>query len=375
MKKEDVLGTFVYILLLGLAAIFVFVVLVPRRGPSGLGDAYIGVNLAAVLIGIIFNAILFEVAHVIGALIGGYKIIYVSILGLTLKEENKKWKLCFSDFKGLSGETRIVPKKEGCKPYPFLLAGTVAFIIELIGILSFFFAVKDEPGNIGNIAYALLDVLGVGIMIFIYNIIPAKLDCVTDGYNLALFANPKNREAFNELLRVNYELSQGNDVEIRLFDEITDFTAGLNMSKVELLYEEDKFDEAEPILDKIIEQKKTISTDVYLKAKSEKVFINFMKLPIEDIPNYYDKEIGISERRDIAHNRSTSSIRAYLLMSGLGDKSRSECVVCIERANKAFRKLNGKKKNIETTMFNLALKKICDIHPKWGLDKHIIKRN
>lgn len=375
MKKEDVLGTIAYIVMLGLAAVYIFVILAPRALESGLGDLYFLFNLGGLVAGALFHALFFEIAHVIGAKIGGYKVTYVSVLGLTLKKEDKKWKFCFSDFKGLTGETRIAPNRDDvnkCNPYPHLLAGTIFYIVELIFVLVFFFLFKDELGPISNAAYFLLDMILVGTMFIFYNIIPTKLDCLTDGYNLSLFANPKNREAYNELIRVNYELSLGNNVEIKVFDEITNFTTDLNMNKVYMLYSDNQTEEAEKIIDKIIAERESISYDVYLKVKAEKIFIKFMNLSSEEMMIYYEKEVPLSERHDIASLNYLSCIRAYLLMSGLGDKSRSECLVCLNKVNKALKRVPEKIKNIEIKLFNSALEKVCSAHEKWELEKYII---
>ena len=375
MKKEDILGTFAYILMLGLAAIYIFVVLGPRASESGLGEFYFLFNLGGLIAGTIFHAIIFEVAHVIGAKIGGYLVTYVSVFGITLKKDAGKWKFSFSDFRGLTGETRIAPNRKDinkCNPYPYLLGGTITYIIELIIVLVLFFMYKDEMEAISNVVYFLLDMIVVGSMFVLYNIIPAKLDCITDGYNLSLFANPKNREAYHELLRVNYELSLGNNVEIKVFDEITNFTTDLNMNKVYMFYREDKYDEAEKIIDKIISERESISYDVYLRVKSEKIFIKFMNLPSEEIASYYAKEVSISERHDIASTSSISCIRAYLLMSGLGDKSRSECIVSLNKVNKALKRSPKTIRDIEIKLFNSALQKVCDAHEKWELNKYLI---
>ena len=111
MKKQDITGTIVYLLILGFGAVFVFTVLKNHSGASGLGDLYILFNLGAFLAGIVFNSLYFELAHVLGAIVGGYEIISVCTLSLCIKKDNGKWKFCFSTYNGLTGETKIVPKE------------------------------------------------------------------------------------------------------------------------------------------------------------------------------------------------------------------------------------------------------------------------
>ena len=219
MKKEDISGMIVYLSIFGFSAIFILTVLRDYGSSSGLGGAYWAFVLGAGAAGIVFNAIIFEVAHIIGAVIGGYSIISVNVLGFCFKKDANKWKFCFSGYDGLSGQTKIVPKEGRAKqsnPYPYLLFGSLFFILEVVTVMIVFSKFKNEVGTAGNLAYFFLTVGAIGMMIFVYNILPFKLDSITDGYRLTKVTNPKNREAYHELLRVNYELSLGNNVRVLL---------------------------------------------------------------------------------------------------------------------------------------------------------------
>ena len=110
MKKEDITGTIVYLLILGFGAVFIFTVLRDHSGASGLGDLYWLFNLGALVAGVVFNGILFELAHLLGALVGGYSIISLNVLGFCFSKDAGKWKFGFHGFNGLTGETKIVPK-------------------------------------------------------------------------------------------------------------------------------------------------------------------------------------------------------------------------------------------------------------------------
>ena len=235
MKKEDITGTIVYILILALSAVFVFTILRNHSADSLMGNtAYVFFNLGAFVAGVVFNAVFFEVAHIIGALVGGYSIVSVNILHFCWKKDNGKLKFSFSSFDGFTGETKIVPKenaKKEANPYPYLLFGSIFFIIEVIAITTVFSMFRTESGTKGNIAYFLLTMGVVGAMIFIYNILPFQLDEMTDGYRLTKVTNPKNRQAFNELLKVDYEVSQGKQVEVKVFEEVTNYTSDINLNK------------------------------------------------------------------------------------------------------------------------------------------------
>ena len=375
MKKEDITGLIVYLIIIVLAVVFGVTVLQVHARTSTLTEPfqYVLYIIGAVLTGAIFNAVLFEVAHVLGAKIGKYEILSVNILGFCFYKSEGKTKFKFSSFDGLTGETKIVPKKEmveKANPYPYLLFGSVFFAIEAI-IVMVLFSIFNGSGDqgLGDVAYALLTIGAIGLVVLIYNIIPMRVDSITDGYRLTMVSNPKNRLAFNELLRVQYEVEQGNaDIEVRVFEEITDFTADLNLNHVYALLDKKTYKEAEEILDKIIAAKANISAKVYIRAVAQKVYINLITKSIEESREYYDKEVPVAERREISNDVSMASIRAYLLMSGLLDKSRSECIIALNNVYRAFKHTPKNRQKIEVTLFNEALEKVVAAHPDWELE-------
>ena len=375
MKKEDISGFIVYLLILAFSAVFIFTVIRNHASDSLLGNMYFLFVFGACAAGLVFNAIIFEVAHILGAIIGGYSIISVNVLGFCFKKDANKWKFCFTGFDGLSGETKIVPKEGRAKqsnPYPYLLFGSLFFVLEVVGVMVVFSMFRKELGGLGNLAYFILTMGAIGMMIFVYNILPFRLDSITDGYRLTKVTNPKNREAFNELLKVEYDISQGKEVDVKVFKEITNYTADLNLNKVYALLDAKKFDEAVVILDDIINAKENVSKTVYIRAKAQKVYIHLINDDIETAAAYYDKEVPVSERRDISDDNSMACIRAYILMEGLLDKSRSETVIALNKAPAAYKKTPANRKAVERQLFNDALKKVNEAHQKWELDKYYL---
>ena len=374
MKKEDITGLIVYLIIIAFAIIFGLTVLQAHQQESTLsGFLYVLYIIGAVLVGAILNAVLFETAHIVGAKIGKYEIVSVNILGLCFYKDEGKRKVRFSSFDGLTGETKIVPKDgmvEKANPYPYLLFGSIFFAVEAVAVMVFFsiFRHSEEMG-LRDVAYALLTVGAIGLVVLIYNILPMHIDSMTDGYRLTMVSNPKNKAAFNELLRVEYEISQGNnDVEVKVFDEITNFTADLNLNRVYALLDKREYKAAEEILDKIIEAKQEVSEKVYIRARAQKIYINLYTRNLEEAKEYYEKEVPVSERREISNDVSMASIRAYLLMSGLLDKSRSECIIALNNVYRAFKHTPKNRQHTEIVLFNEALEKVVSAHPDWELE-------
>ena len=374
MKKEDITGLIVYLIIIALAVIFGFTVLQTHNAESSFsGIGYVLYIIVAVVVGALFNSILFELAHIIGAKIGKYTILSVNILGFCFYKDGEKTKFKFSSFDGLTGETKIVPKEgmvEKANPYPFLFFGSLFFVIEAIAVMVVFSIYRhSEVAFLRDVAYAVLTVGAIGLVILLYNILPMRIDSMTDGYRLTMVSNPKNKAAFNELLRVEYEIAQGNDnVEIKVFDEITNFTADLNLNRVYALLDKKEYKPAEEILDKIIAAKQEVSEKVYIRARAQKIYINLYTRNLEEAKEYYEKEVPVAERREISNDVSMASIRAYLLMSGLLDKSRSECIIALNNVYRAFKHTPKNRQHTEVELFNEALEKVVAAHPDWELE-------
>ena len=371
MKKEDVTGLIVYVLIFGLALVFCFTVLREHHNASEMGAMLYWVYIVgAILTGVVLNAVLLELAHVLGAKAGRYEIISVCILGLTFYKIDGKTRVKFATFDGLTGETKICPKENITKesnPRPYLLFGSLFYIVEIILVVILFsFLSVSEATNVQNVAYFLLTVGVVGGVILLYNILPFKLDSTTDGYRLTMVTNPKNKAAFNELLRVQNEIAKGNtDVEIKTFETITNFTADLNLNKVYVLLDKRNFDEAEELLDGILAGEKDLSHKNYIRAKAQKIFLHLLNATPEEAKAYYDSAIELREVREIASDVSMPSIRTYILICGLVDRSHSECILTLNNVFKAYKKTNPNRKDTERELFNEALEKVIECNPKW----------
>ena len=382
MRKEDVSGIIVYVLILAIAVVFGLTVLREHStevaAEMGGTVIYIIYIFGAILLGVLFNAVMFEVAHILGAKAGRYQIVSVNILGLLWYKEDAKTKFKFSGYDGLTGETRILPKKDAKKepnPSPYLLFGTLFYMVELTITIILFTLFKDSDAlYLKNIVYFLLVMAVLGGMILLYNILPFKLDAMTDGYRMRMTTNAANKIAFNELLRVEYSISQGEEnVEIATFTEISNFTAELNLNKVYVLLDKKQFKEAEELIDIIIEGKEKVSEKVYVRARCQKIYINIITKPLEEARKFYDEQVPMQERRDISNDRSMVSIRTYLLMSGLLDGSKSECLYAINNAGKCFNNTPKQRRKVEADLFNDAIDKIDQLHPTWKLSEYHIE--
>lgn len=379
MKKEDVTAVIVYLFILAIALFFGITVLQVRAGQTNLGNMFMLYVIGAIIVGLVVNSILFELAHLAGAKVGGYHVASLNILGLCWYVQEGKVKFKLSSFDGLTGETKIYPKADRKKepnPSAYLLFGTLFFTIEaIIVVVLFVFALQTEDTSapIWDTAYFFVILAFIGALVLIYNIIPFKLDSINDGYRLVLVSNSKNKAAFNELLRVEHEIAQGNlDVEVQIFEEITNFTADLNLNKVYILLEKKEYGEAEALIGNIVAARDKISDLVYLRAVAQLIYIKIMTLPLEEAEKYFEETVPVPIRRDISKDVSMVSIRTYILMEGLFDKSRSECLRALNALKTALKHTTPTRKKIEIKLFNEALEKVMEVHPDWGLETYIL---
>ena len=375
MKKESIISLLIYLLILGVAVIYGLTVLQTHFNNSAMTEVwqYAIYIIGCIIVGIIISAILFELGHAIGAKVGGYKIVFFNVLYFALIRENNKTKFRFKNFDGITGETKIVPnyqKRANPNPFPYLLYGPIFLAAWFAGCIVIFFMFNNGNPLDGDIAYGFLTAGVIAGVLFIYDIIPTKLDSLTDGYRLSLLAKTKDCKAFNDMLLVQYSSTSG-DVEVAQEVEIkenTKFTAESQLAKIYTLIDEKKYEEAKEILKLVFEEENSVSRKSLLEAKEHQIYINIMTMDEETLVKYYSEEVPMSLKREVSADNTIIAIRTYILMAGLLDKSRSECLIALNKLNKAYKNTPYNRKHPELVLFNDALEKVCQAHPKWELE-------
>ncbi len=369
MKKEDLLSLVAYFLMIAIALIVGLVILRPLFAEMTLPlNPYLFVILA-IVIGLFVNVLFLEIGHVLGALIGKYKITSFNVLWMCIYKDKGKWHFGFKNFDGLVGETRVAPKSDKANPKPYVLFPILFFVIELALTTTFYVLAQQ---NIASEALVILGLGGViflalGAMIAVYNLFPARLDSMNDGYRLVLFSKPINIKAFNELMRVEEMQLEGKEIQsIPFFEEITDFTASLNLSYVYECLSKKEYQEAEEKIDLIIINPKAISTSTYNRLVAQKLYIQLMTKPIEEAKKYYET-LSDSLKRFISNDVSMESVRAYVLIAGLIEESKGEVQYVNSRKQKALKRAISSRAEAEKQLYKEALNKVLEAHPDWDL--------
>lgn len=360
MKKEDLVSSIVYLAMLGIALLVGIYVIQPNiqeiaTSLSWDNGSVIWFVFICLVVGIILNIIFIELGHVIGAKIGKYNVYSISIAGLTwykVKEEEKfKTKFGIKSFDGLTGETKIYPKTEKSNPIPFIIGPFVLILLEFFALFLSMAYIKDSS-NVVFIKYGLIMISTVGGLFCLYDYIPTKLDSETDGYRWTLLAKKINIEALNEKLRVESRLYFKEELgDVKLFDQITDFTAIVNNISIYKLIEEEKYDEALKIEEDILNTEK-ISNDTKNLAANNKLFILLLKDPTSGL-DYYNT-LSDREVKFIKFNKGLENIRTFRLYIYLKENSELEDKELVEKYNKVYKSELSGLKIKEKELFDLV---------------------
>lgn len=370
MNKEDVYSLLVYIGMIAIAFVVGFCVLQPAITEGLLFDnqgILIGYTLASIVVGILVNVLLMELGHVIGALVGGYEVISFNVLGFCIykvsSDKKTKWKFKFPrNADGLAGETIISPKTEKANPMFYVFMPLVFILLECVAMYCVFMFIPDYIGESATLEnplnwlkYGVIIVATIACMFCLYNYFPAKIDSTTDGYRLTLLTKKINVEAYNEYLRIlSNNLIESPEETFKTFDELTDFTAKVNMLTVynEILNKE--YINALVLLDKIIESK-SVSKSTKLDAKIQKSYIYFVSKPVAEAKDYFIEAFKGDDKRYVVGCSSFMALRTYLLFAGLWQQSKSEVEFCLSKKKKCIERTNPGLLKVEETLFNEAL--------------------
>ena len=134
MKRNDFATYIVYLGMIAIALLVGFLVVRPILG-NWSSDYGLLTVILSVLGGAILNSVLLELGHLLGAKAGHYNVYGWTVLGLSFKKDaNGKTKVGFSNFEGLTGETKMAPKDiEKATSSGVILLPLVLFLVEVVG--------------------------------------------------------------------------------------------------------------------------------------------------------------------------------------------------------------------------------------------------
>ncbi|MCQ2911898.1 MAG: hypothetical protein MJ190_00035 [Bacilli bacterium] len=377
MKKNDLMGYVVYIIMLGVAVwvglSFIRPVIMDSESMSGLPMPGLVLVLLSVLIGVIITALVLELGHLLGAKLGKYKITSWTVLGIQFKRQpDGKFKPGFGNFDGITGETKVVPLDvKTSNPRHIIYMPLALFLLEVIACVVLMVVGKNSSANgmIGVYVFGLV-VLTVGLLIFLYDIFPAALDSKNDGSMLSIFSNQTNIEAYNEILIASEMMAKGEKVEnVRVYESVTDFTSQINDVAIYKALLEENYEEALRINEFTIKCKDHVSSRVYLTAVAQKMALHLFLKPTAEAKEEY-LSLKHEEKKFIANLENAPAVRAYMLVCGLVEDSEIEIKVAMDKAESAIKTSGEDKRQAEEALMKAGLKKVMERHPKWDFSEY-----
>ena len=378
MKKNDMVTFLVYALMIGLAVLVGLGWVRPLVDENAAGLAIPPILLVALTMvgGIIFNAVLLEIGHFLGAKAGHYKVLSFVILGIGFKTKNGVKKAGLHSFAGLTGETKIAPtdpEKNRLGAYislPLLfLFLEIVICAVLVGVGN---ALVDNGKGSGDKSFAWMSIFGVvmmGIagMMALYDYFPARLDEVTDGYLMIATSRNVNKIAYNYILLEQAAAIEGKPVPpLRVYDEVTDFTYPINLVSVYKAIEAKNYRQATMILDKAIVTEKGLSKQHIAHARTLKLSLMLETPNNPEIKHTYE-DLDDSTKNFISALNTMAAIRAYALISAFIENSEGECNYAIEKAEKCLKAEDEAIRPIEKKLAEQNVEFIRSMHPGWDV--------
>ena len=371
MKRNDFATFIVYVAMIAIALLVGLTVIKPiiDTYSSSLPLPAVAIMVLGLVVGVLLNASLIEIGHLLGAKTGKYTVLRFIILGMGFKRVEGKNKACFSGFDGLADETKVAPKDAKTSSLTGYIMFPVLFLfIEFITCMVLIVTFQAKEGSEPSLAWLrifLTTILTVAGMIYLYDLFPARIDSVTDGYLLVLLAKPANKEAYNNLLLAEAASFEKKPIpETPVYDDITDFTAGINLLTVYNRLMEGKPDMALPVLEKTVVAEAGPSKDTVMQAKILKLTILLEKENREKGKKMYE-ELEDAEKKYIAAFPNLTALRAYLLIASFIEGSESETNYAIDKAEKAIKSCEPMYKEAEKSLLQLDVDLTREAHPSW----------
>lgn len=375
MKKNDFAIFLVYLSMFVVAILIGLFAIKPVMDAHG-GDmpiSSVALVLISLIVGIIFNALMLELGHLAGAKAGKYRVRSWTIFGIKFYKVDGKRKVKFSSYDGLTGQTKVEPldvQRSSLSAYISL--PLIFFFVEVIALMVVINIARGQEAANPRIAWlhvAALTVLATGALVFIYDLFPARIDAINDGFLLMLFTKKANRVAYNNLLAQETAMEEGRTPpESPIYDEITDFTAFLNSLTVYGLLSQGEMDKALPIIEKTLAEDSKASLAVKREMSALKLATLFERPDKRKALQYYE-EMEEDEKRYIANITTMSSLRAYLMVAAFAEQSDYEASYAIDKVEKILKNSESVSKDIEKSLVQLDVDLVKKEHPTWELSK------
>ena len=372
MKKNDFATVIAYVAMFAVAILMGLLAIKPvidEFGQTINGQINtIMLVILSLVAGIVFNALLLEYGHRLGARMGKMTVTAFAVFGFGWKRVDGKKKIGFHSYNGLTGETKVIPQDPKTSTFSgMIFLPILGFIVEVIVMMVLKTVAQRGGATMAWLQVFSLTFLAVGIMIFVYDIFPVRIDSITDGFLLTLTSKPANRYAYNNMLLEEYAKENGLEVPAPvIYDEISDFTAFLNLVQAVKMQVEGKSKEAEAILNKTLDPETKVTSTTYGEAMAYKLALLLERKDKKAGKGYYEG-LDDDERRYIANLSSPAALRCYVLISAFIENSENECNYALDKTERVLRGCASELLEYEKALIDAEVKEIRSEHISWDV--------
>ena len=323
--------------------------------------------LMCFFISFVATGLLYELGHLLGALISGYEIVSFNIFGLAFVKVNDKVSIRFEGYNGFTGETKVAPKKEKANPTFFFLSGFLLVFIVNITLLLVALLGKEISEHHPVFYYGTILFASLSLFITLYSVVPLNVDNLSDGMNLRYIRKGKIEE-FNNLCNLQKQIINGE--KLNNVDAITDFNAGVSMQNFlafnSAIYE-GNYQRAQEIIDLLYEHSDRVVPAEYNNIIPGKLLVLLKTATKEEFLNSYNT-LPSSYRSYITKLESLECCRVNLLISGIIFENEVAVNNCLRKYKTLLDKIKyAGIKEQEEKLANDYLKEVQEAHPEWNV--------
>lgn len=258
------------------------------------------IAFAALVVGVMGNAILHEAGHLVGGLLTGYKFLSFRIFNFTLQKEDDGWHWKKFSIMGTLGQCLMCPPHTQEVPYFWYNVGGV--MVNLItcvisGTMLYAFELSMMPFEF------CVMFLATGVWFLLTNAIPMTPGGVNDGKNiLILWRHPDQRKHFHNMLAVAAEQSRGkrvSEMPVEWFEStpVTKNSTVMEMSARNLHYarlmDEKRFDKAREIAEELLSIGKSLPQLFQMEVAADLLFLELATLNrLEVVNELWNRKFG-----------------------------------------------------------------------------------
>jgi len=369
MKKESIVSFVFLVVVLAVAVVMGLVVV--RDAFDRLYTLTLSpivFTLAALIVGFIFNIILIECGHAIGAKIGKFKVVSMCFYFIAFIKTKEGLKVKIDDFDGLTGETKIIAKSKDSKLNAYAWMPLVLYAVELAACIILYTFANDAKTDSPIKWLGLVGLLWIILssMLIVYDFLPFKMDTMTDGYRLMLLSNKKNYDALISYMSYQGQKAYGDQIEFNSeFTDITEFTANLNLLAAERALFSNNLEKANKLISLVENGKANLKEDEPHRLCGYQLYMLFNNKELDEVKAYYEKEVDDKARKYLSNSNDISALRTYALIAGLIDESEFEVQYACSKKEKAVKLCPKQDWDAEGKLFDDVIEKIRKVHPNW----------